>query len=102
MQMQLKGKSSFSPTPTPIFKDWNSLLKSLAQLVFCIPNKTQENAFTSHPSTTMAEPPTTVSVMVGLTFDFQNGTDPPNGTHLGLTVSGTDLGLKGGWSSTTG
>ncbi|XP_066487503.1 insulin-like growth factor-binding protein 3 receptor isoform X2 [Tiliqua scincoides] len=76
-------------------EDWNSLLKSVAQLMFCIPNKTQENASTSHPSTTTAESPTTVSVLVGLTFDFQNGTDLPNGTNLGLTVSGTDLGLKG-------
>lgn len=75
-------------------EDWNSLLKSLAQLMFCIPNKTQENASTSYPSTTTAESPT-VSVLVGLTFDFQNGTDPPNGTQVSLTVSGTDLGLKG-------
>ncbi|XP_042327595.1 insulin-like growth factor-binding protein 3 receptor isoform X3 [Sceloporus undulatus] len=75
-------------------EDWNSLLQSLAQLMFCVPNKTQENA-TPPPSTTIAESHTTVSIMVGLTFDLHNGTDPPNGTHLSLTVNGTKLGLRG-------
>ncbi|XP_033025361.1 insulin-like growth factor-binding protein 3 receptor [Lacerta agilis] len=76
-------------------EDWNSLLKSLAHLMFCIPNKTQESALTPSPSTTTAETPTAVSVMVGLTFDLHYGTDPPNGTRLGLTVTGEKLGLKG-------
>ncbi|XP_062993921.1 insulin-like growth factor-binding protein 3 receptor isoform X2 [Elgaria multicarinata webbii] len=76
-------------------EDWNSLLKSLANLMFCIPNKTQQNASTVPSSTTTAESFTALSVMVGLSFDLHNGTDPPNGTHLGLTVSGTELGLKG-------
>ncbi|KAH0626403.1 hypothetical protein JD844_001364 [Phrynosoma platyrhinos] len=76
-------------------EDWNSLLQSLAQLMFCVPNKTQENASPSPPSTTIADSHTTVSVIVGLTFDLHNGTDPPNGTHLSLTVSGTKLGLRG-------
>ncbi|XP_026567684.1 insulin-like growth factor-binding protein 3 receptor isoform X2 [Pseudonaja textilis] len=73
-------------------EDWDSLLKSLAHLMFCITNKTQENVI-SLPST--AEPPTTVSIMVGLTFDLPNGTDLPNDTHLGLTISGTKLGFRG-------
>lgn len=75
-----------------ISKDWDSLLKSLAHLMFCITNKTQGNVI-SLPST--AEPPTTVSIMVGLTFDVHNGTDLPNDTHLGLTISGTKLGFRG-------
>ncbi|KAM6451235.1 insulin-like growth factor-binding protein 3 receptor [Liasis olivaceus] len=75
-------------------EDWDSLLKSLAHLKFCIQNKTQENV-TSPPSMTTAESPTSVSIMVGLTFDLHNGTDLPNGTHLGLTISGTKLGLRG-------
>uniref|UniRef100_A0A2H6MV24 TMEM248/TMEM219 domain-containing protein n=1 Tax=Micrurus carvalhoi TaxID=3147026 RepID=A0A2H6MV24_9SAUR len=60
--------------------------------MFCITNKTQGNVV-SLPST--AEPPTTVSIMVGLTFDLHNGTDLPNDTHLGLTISGTKLGFRG-------
>uniref|UniRef100_A0A8D2JF32 TMEM248/TMEM219 domain-containing protein n=1 Tax=Varanus komodoensis TaxID=61221 RepID=A0A8D2JF32_VARKO len=76
-------------------EDWNALLKSLAHLMFCIPNKTQHSASAPPPSTTTAESSATLSVMVGLTFDLHNGTDPPNGTHLSLTVSGTELGLKG-------
>lgn len=75
-----------------ISKDWDSLLKSLAHLMFCIANKIQGNV-TSPPST--AEPLTTVSIMVGLTFDLHNGTDLPNDAHLGLTISGTKLGLRG-------
>ncbi|XP_020654614.3 insulin-like growth factor-binding protein 3 receptor isoform X2 [Pogona vitticeps] len=74
-------------------KDWNSLLKSLAHLMFCVPNKTHEDA--SSPSTTAAESLTTVTVLVGLTFDLHNATYPPNGTHLGLTVNATELGVKG-------
>ncbi|KAL7990102.1 hypothetical protein Chor_012768 [Crotalus horridus] len=61
-------------------EDWDSLLKSLAHLMFCITNKIQGNV-TSPPST--AEPLTTVSIMVGLTFDLHNGTDLPNDAHLG-------------------
>ncbi|XP_061446130.1 insulin-like growth factor-binding protein 3 receptor isoform X3 [Rhineura floridana] len=76
-------------------KDWNTLLKSLAHLMFCTPNTTQENALTSSPSTITAATRTTISVTVGLTFVLHNGTDPPNGTLLGLTVSGEKLGLKG-------
>ncbi|XP_039186368.1 insulin-like growth factor-binding protein 3 receptor isoform X2 [Crotalus tigris] len=73
-------------------EDWDSLLKSLAHLMFCITNKIQGNV-TSSPST--AEPLTTISIMVGLTFDLHNGTDLPNDAHLGLTISGTKLGLRG-------
>ncbi|XP_054848221.1 insulin-like growth factor-binding protein 3 receptor [Eublepharis macularius] len=75
-------------------EDWNSLLTSLAHLMFCIPNKTHEDTSTLPPSAA-ADSRTTVSVLVGLTFEHQNGTDPPNGTHLALTVRGTRLGLKG-------
>ncbi|KAJ7314064.1 hypothetical protein JRQ81_005986 [Phrynocephalus forsythii] len=78
-----------------INKDWNSLLKSLAHLMFCIPNKTHEDVSSLSPSTTPAEPRATVTVLVGLTFDLHNGTYPPNGTHLTLTTSGTELGVKG-------
>nr|XP_056719081.1 insulin-like growth factor-binding protein 3 receptor [Euleptes europaea] len=81
--------------PNPDVKeDWNSLLTSLAHLMFCIPNKTHKDTSPSSPSTA-AESHTTVSVLVGLTFELQNGTDPPNGTHLALTVTGKELGLKG-------
>ncbi|XP_060111734.1 insulin-like growth factor-binding protein 3 receptor isoform X2 [Heteronotia binoei] len=81
--------------PNPDVKeDWNSLLTSLARLMFCIPNKTHEDTSTSSPSAA-AEFRTNISVLVGLTFELQNGTDPPNGTHLALTVTGKELGLKG-------
>lgn len=80
--------------PNPDVKeDWNSLLRSLAHLMFCIPNKTHED--TSISPSSAAEFHTTVSVLVGLSFELQNGTDPPNGTHLALTVTGKELGLKG-------
>ncbi|XP_008115339.2 insulin-like growth factor-binding protein 3 receptor isoform X2 [Anolis carolinensis] len=75
-------------------EDWNSLLQSLAQLMFCVPNKTQD-ASPPPTTTTIAESHITISIMVGFSFDLHNGTDPPNGTHLSLTVSGTELGLKG-------
>ncbi|XP_015275010.1 PREDICTED: insulin-like growth factor-binding protein 3 receptor [Gekko japonicus] len=56
--------------------------------------ETHEDTSTPPPSAA-AEFHTTVSVLVGLTFELQNGTDPPNGTHLALTVTGRELGLKG-------